>query len=85
MWRDGVVELDEDNDSEAPIGVEDAECGAKGVERLPDRDAPADRSRRALDMPRPTVYRLPSALFLLPLLLLHLKPANLAFGSGPFV
>lgn len=38
----GVVQLDQDDSGDAVVGVEEAECGAGGVERLGDDDAAHD-------------------------------------------
>jgi hypothetical protein len=41
-WGDGVVELDCDYEGNAPVGADDAEGGADGVEGLADYDAALD-------------------------------------------
>src|SRR5579862_339702 len=43
--RKGVVQLHQDDESNAPIRVQDAEQGADRVQPLPDQDSPANRRR----------------------------------------
>ena len=47
-WRvrsDGVIELHQHDEGNAPVGVDKAEKSAEGVERLADHDAALDRDR----------------------------------------
>jgi hypothetical protein len=41
-WGEGVVQLDEHDQSDAQVVADYAECGAYGVEALGDEDAAAD-------------------------------------------
>lgn len=44
-WGDGIVELHEHDESNAPGGADNAESGAERVERLSNLNAAADRGR----------------------------------------
>jgi len=41
-WGDGVVELDDEDEADAPVGADDAEGGSEGVEALGEDDAAAE-------------------------------------------
>ena len=45
MRSDGVIELHQHDEGNAPVGVDKAEKSAEGVERLADHDAALDRDR----------------------------------------